>query len=631
MSNILSEDILVYPTTHRGTTTNNNNETTPYNPTARLATEFNLTSLAAYIPDFNNFIVKVPENGDDNVILFIKGYIIRINNASSYFTGSSSIYAILNVKDRNITGYENMYEITPSGVISNYDLDPSGSFLGLTLSSSADASLPSLLVWDGTDYITSSRQKFKLSSINGGHSDDSADNYLKTKIVELTDSLLVQSTVSSSPYFQFYINGDGSSTPKYLKSYAPNVELSFDNIVLDNNTMTINTGDIEVNGDDLTWYVNGFFVSMDDTLRLSLYPTYTSLAYDSNNYFKINSSTIDIVRANTSIQLTNMGIIEKIPSNGTKDLITDVNDSPVFLQQTSYADNKVQLRLKKESTMSNVLTEYDLVTDDNFEDVDTKPVAASQTNHIWNFVKDMERVVTNYATMGSTTISITFRYNSVGSRLENNVTQSYGLNINIADNTYLESLVSICNKSLQVNDAIKSVQFLVNIDNTNYNVFKLLRRESVTETGEYNRYISTFYFVSNDKVILLTKDEDEASSTTFRIKYYSNYIQFGNLTVNGSVTCQSVNVTSDLRLKENVENFNYNKSILDVPVKTYDYINGDKNQIGFIAQDLQKVYPELVTKNEDGYLSIKETKLVYLLLEEIKSLRKEVDDLKSKK
>ena len=37
---------------------------------------------------------------------------------------------------------------------------------------------------------------------------------------------------------------------------------------------------------------------------------------------------------------------------------------------------------------------------------------------------------------------------------------------------------------------------------------------------------------------------------------------------------------------------------------------------------------DLVDENEEGILSIKETKLVYLLMEEVKKLKKEVEDLK---
>lgn len=95
------------------------------------------------------------------------------------------------------------------------------------------------------------------------------------------------------------------------------------------------------------------------------------------------------------------------------------------------------------------------------------------------------------------------------------------------------------------------------------------------------------------------------------------------------VTSSTFNATSDRRLKENLSPYKCEKkSILDLPVYKFDYINGNKNQIGCMAQDLQEICPEIVNQGEDGYLSIQESKIVYLLLQEVKKLRKELDELR---
>jgi hypothetical protein len=99
----------------------------------------------------------------------------------------------------------------------------------------------------------------------------------------------------------------------------------------------------------------------------------------------------------------------------------------------------------------------------------------------------------------------------------------------------------------------------------------------------------------------------------------------------GALTATSYNATSDSRLKENISDYRCDKSILDLPVKKFDFIDGPKNQIGCIAQDLQEICPEIVHENSDGYLSIQESKIVYLLLQEVKKLRAEVDELKGDK
>lgn len=99
----------------------------------------------------------------------------------------------------------------------------------------------------------------------------------------------------------------------------------------------------------------------------------------------------------------------------------------------------------------------------------------------------------------------------------------------------------------------------------------------------------------------------------------------------GQITATSFNATSDERLKENIEDFVLTTPISDVAVKTYNFIdNPDEKYIGVIAQDLQKVYPELINEDDDGFLSIKESKLVYLLMAEVKELRKRIEELEKK-
>jgi hypothetical protein len=101
----------------------------------------------------------------------------------------------------------------------------------------------------------------------------------------------------------------------------------------------------------------------------------------------------------------------------------------------------------------------------------------------------------------------------------------------------------------------------------------------------------------------------------------------------GSVSAQSFTATSDKRLKENLSPYTASKSILDLPVYAYNFI-ADENKnthIGCLAQDLQEICPEIVHTGDDGYLSINESKIVYLLLDEVKKLKAEVEELKASK
>lgn len=75
-----------------------------------------------------------------------------------------------------------------------------------------------------------------------------------------------------------------------------------------------------------------------------------------------------------------------------------------------------------------------------------------------------------------------------------------------------------------------------------------------------------------------------------------------NLTVSGSILATS-NITaySDARLKDKVKRLEYRGRLSPV---TYVWKNDrSRQQIGFIAQDVQKLYPELVQDNK-GLLSL---------------------------
>jgi hypothetical protein len=93
---------------------------------------------------------------------------------------------------------------------------------------------------------------------------------------------------------------------------------------------------------------------------------------------------------------------------------------------------------------------------------------------------------------------------------------------------------------------------------------------------------------------------------------------------------------SDISYKENIKPIN---NALDTVSKlkgvTFDWKPSDsileiKEDIGFIAQDVQKVLPELVRKNGDDKLSLRDKGIVPVLVEAIKELKAEVDELKQK-
>jgi hypothetical protein len=95
--------------------------------------------------------------------------------------------------------------------------------------------------------------------------------------------------------------------------------------------------------------------------------------------------------------------------------------------------------------------------------------------------------------------------------------------------------------------------------------------------------------------------------------------------------------SSDKRLKENIVN-------IKDPLEKLSYINGvefdwipkegihshEGHDVGVIAQEIEKVLPELVTDRDNGYKAVRYEKIVALLIEAVKEQQLQIDELKSK-
>lgn len=94
--------------------------------------------------------------------------------------------------------------------------------------------------------------------------------------------------------------------------------------------------------------------------------------------------------------------------------------------------------------------------------------------------------------------------------------------------------------------------------------------------------------------------------------------------------------SSDERLKNEITPIPYAlEKINNISGNSFVW-NTDKQDIykgkdyGVIAQEIEKILPELVTTKENGYKAVKYDKLVSLLIEGIKELSVEVNELKEK-
>jgi hypothetical protein len=102
----------------------------------------------------------------------------------------------------------------------------------------------------------------------------------------------------------------------------------------------------------------------------------------------------------------------------------------------------------------------------------------------------------------------------------------------------------------------------------------------------------------------------------------------------GLLTVTSLTESSSAALKENINPItNALDYIMQLTGVTYDRRDGSKkNEAGLIAEDVDKVLPNLVTYDEKGAPSgINYTKFTAYLIESIKTLKEEIDRLKGSK
>jgi hypothetical protein len=107
-------------------------------------------------------------------------------------------------------------------------------------------------------------------------------------------------------------------------------------------------------------------------------------------------------------------------------------------------------------------------------------------------------------------------------------------------------------------------------------------------------------------------------------------ISCANLTATFEVTAADINSTSDVNLKTNIETVeNALNTVSQLRGVSFDWKETGKGSYGVIAQELEEVLPELVKTGENK--SVNYNGIVGVLIEAIKELKKEVEELKSTK
>jgi len=168
--------------------------------------------------------------------------------------------------------------------------------------------------------------------------------------------------------------------------------------------------------------------------------------------------------------------------------------------------------------------------------------------------------------------------------------------------------------------------------------------------GSYNTffgYRAGYYNTEGDSNVFIgyTAGYNETGSNKLYIDNRSTskpliYGEFDNdlVKIHGTLEMAEAVSPSDVRMKTNIKpiNASLNKVSMLQGVsfdwKTEEYADrglSDDKQIGLIAQEVEKVVPELVKTGADGYKSLSYAKLTAVLVEAVKELKNENNEFKS--
>ena len=103
----------------------------------------------------------------------------------------------------------------------------------------------------------------------------------------------------------------------------------------------------------------------------------------------------------------------------------------------------------------------------------------------------------------------------------------------------------------------------------------------------------------------------------------------GNMTITGNLTALSYNTSSDERLKFIINTAPSGVSVLSP--KQYEMISHPGiRRYGFVAQEVQNTFPDLVSTDETGMLTLNYLDIIALMIQEIKDLKTTVQEIQKK-
>ena len=166
----------------------------------------------------------------------------------------------------------------------------------------------------------------------------------------------------------------------------------------------------------------------------------------------------------------------------------------------------------------------------------------------------------------------------------------------------------------------------INLDNNNATF-----GGSVTAVYDFRAPI--FYDSDNTAYYADFANSGTSIKTAGNVLIGQTYDPGNKLQVNGNIyAVGDVTAYSDIRVKTNIRSIErVVERIMNIRGVIYDRTDIESNDnIGFIAQELEEQFPELIHTNNDGTKGVKYQNMTAILVEVVKKQQKQIDELKAR-
>ena len=203
-------------------------------------------------------------------------------------------------------------------------------------------------------------------------------------------------------------------------------------------------------------------------------------------------------------------------------------------------------------------------------------------------------------------------------------TESYG--VSVTGNLAISGTIAGRNVASD-GSKLDGIESGATADQTGAEIASALNGQNIYTTGNIGRDSNDFIlFDNNDRMDIFVNGSNE-------FRFRNN----GDFHADGDVIAQSTTISSDRRLKENIEVVpNALDKIQALNGVTFDWKKTGEKSAGVIAQEVLGVLPEAVKEvtpvgGGDSHLSVNYHALTSILIEAIKDLKAEIEELKGGK